>query len=150
MQDLKPLIIEILDATYLMSLGTTSGNSPWVADVIFVYDDDLNIYWLSKDSTRHSSNISINQKVAASITSSAKQGEDNKGLQIEGDAFKVDGLLPKMAIKHLAKRKKIGVDYKNILAIRNESWYMLKPTNIEVIYEPLFGYVKQKFILNNN
>ena len=143
--DLKPYVLEILDNTYLMSLGTVLDNKPWVSDVVYVFDDKFNIYWLSKIDTRHSKNISLNPIVSASITLSTNQGEDNKGLQIEGKAYKVNGLLPEMAIKHLFKRKKVGVDLKDILKIRDERWYKLIPESIEVIYEPLFGFERRKF-----
>jgi len=145
MNDLKPLVLEILDNSYLMSLSTCADNKPWTCDLVFVYSNNFEIFWLSKSITRHSTNILNNPNVSATITLSCNQGEDNKGLQIEGKSFLVKGLLPEMAIKHLNKRKKHLDDFKNILKIRDERWYKLVQDNIELIYEPLFGFERRKF-----
>jgi len=52
MINIRKRIIEVLDQTHLMSLGTTDDDGIWVADVIFLYDNDLNIYWLSSPDCR--------------------------------------------------------------------------------------------------
>ena len=38
---LKELIKEVLEKGYLMSLATSDGGGVWVADVIYVYDDEF-------------------------------------------------------------------------------------------------------------
>ena len=86
MEDVRKLIVEVLEKGYLMSLATTDEGGPWVADVIFVYDDDLTIWWLSRPQTRHSKAIAHERRVAATITVSNRRGEDNVGLQICGMA----------------------------------------------------------------
>ena len=51
---LRALTQEVLDQAYLMSLGVNDKQGVWVADVIFTYDDDANIYWMSTPERRHS------------------------------------------------------------------------------------------------
>lgn len=107
--DLRQLIIEILDKGYLMSLATSDAAGLWVSDVVYVHDDDFNLYWLSMPNTRHSIAIDTNSNAAASITTSNNQGEDNIGLQIAGTAYKVQGNLIAIAKKSLEKRKKARI-----------------------------------------
>ena len=46
-RELKQLIQEVLEKGYLMSLATLDDGGVWVADVIYIHDDDLNIFWMS-------------------------------------------------------------------------------------------------------
>lgn len=126
-----------------MSLATVDESGPWVADVIYVFDEDLSLYWLSHIGTRHSKALAKNSKVAATITLSNKQGEDNIGLQLEGHAQKVEGDIFGMAVKHRLKRKKEPPTKGGKFLDKGESWYLLKPSKIELIYEPKWGFNKK-------
>ena len=66
--NLKIRVLEILENAHLMSLATRDDGGLWVADVIFVYGDDLNLYWMSDPDCRHSQAIPKNDGVAGSIT----------------------------------------------------------------------------------
>ena len=69
MTNIKQKITEVLEQGYLMSLGTVDDRGVWVADVIYVFDDDLNLYWMSKTFRRHSETIDkTNSQVAGTIT----------------------------------------------------------------------------------
>ncbi len=140
MKGTRELIIEILERGFLMSLATVDESGPWVSDVIYVYDDDLIIYWLSDIGRRHSKAIGGNPKTAATITLDA---DKNIGLQIEGKSKKIEGDVFGMAIKHRLKRKQPAPKKEGEILGPNESWYCLKPTKIEVIYGPLYGYDKR-------
>jgi uncharacterized protein YhbP (UPF0306 family) len=144
--DLKKLTVEILDSCYLMSLGTFDEAGPWVSDLVYVYDSELSIYWLSTLETRHSKAIRLNGKAAATMTASNDQGEDNVGIQLSGKAEEIAGDLPEIAKIHLLKRKKDPQNHADILGT-NKKWYKLTPDLIEIIYEPLWGYTKQKLEL---
>jgi nitroimidazol reductase NimA-like FMN-containing flavoprotein (pyridoxamine 5'-phosphate oxidase superfamily) len=50
--DVGKAIREYLPNIVHMSLGTCVDNQPWVCEVHFVYDDDLNLYWRSQPSRR--------------------------------------------------------------------------------------------------
>jgi uncharacterized protein YhbP (UPF0306 family) len=63
--DIKEKILEVLGKGHLMSLATVDNGGVWVSDVIYVYDDNLNIYWMSDPDVRHSQAIVKNSQVAA-------------------------------------------------------------------------------------
>lgn len=148
MKDAKEKTLELLSKTHLMSLATNDENGIWVADVIFIHNNDLDIYWMSSPKTRHSKAILKDNKVAGTITHSTKSKEPNLAIQFEGIAEKLEGTNFKLLIKHLAKRNydvpKIS-EAEKILG--NSSWYKLKPTKIGLIDEENFGFERQDFYL---
>ncbi|MEX2028789.1 MAG: pyridoxamine 5'-phosphate oxidase family protein [Candidatus Curtissbacteria bacterium] len=141
-EDIRRLVLEILEQGQNMSLGTYDGEV-WVNDVMYVYDGDFNIFWLSLDKTRHSKAILEHSQVAATITISNNAAEENIGLQIEGMAEKIEGDVFEMAKKHRLKRGKPEPEKEGEILDPGEAWYMLKPARIELIYESLFGYEKK-------
>lgn len=143
--DLKPLIKEVLEKGYLMSLGTHDDGGVWVADVIYVFDDEMSMYWMSYPDVRHSRAIETDSRVAGTITVS-DQGEGNLGLQFSGLARKIDDPRYDLALKHHAKRKR-PVPQESEDVLKGRSWYVLKPNMIELIYEKHFGFKKQKLEL---
>lgn len=147
MINLKEKIMEILKQTHLMSLGVSDKNGPWVADVIFIYDDDLNIYWMSDPEARHSKAILLNNKIAGSITHSTKSKESNLGIQFEGNAEKLEGIQFKLLIKHLAKRGYPKPDISQAAKLLDgDCWYKLTPTTTYLIDEENFGYDRQTLL----
>lgn len=143
--DIKQLVKEVLGKGYLMSMATIDGGGAWVCDVIYIHDEDLNIYWMSDPDARHSQAIVKNNSVAGTITVNG-QGEDNLGIQFEGIAEKIDGARYDLALKHYAKRKK-PTPKESDDVLRGGSWYILKPKKIELICEKLFGFNKKKIDL---
>ena len=141
-KQIKDLIKEVLEKGYLMSLATVDDGGAWVSDVIYIYDEDLNIYWMSDPDVRHSNAILKNSKVAGTITVN-NQNENNLGIQFDGLAEKVDGLRFDLAKKHYAKRNKPEPKATDDI-LQGDSWYMVKPNKIELINEKLFGFSKQK------
>lgn len=139
--NIRQLIQEVLGKGYLMSLGTTDEGGVWVSDVIYVYDDGLNIYWMSDPDVRHSQSISKNPRVAGTITVSG-QGEDNLGIQFDGIAEKIEGPRFDCALKHYVKRKKPAPKETDDV-LQGDSWYRLRPKKIELIHEKLFGFEKK-------
>lgn len=140
--DLRKLILEILEKGYLLSLATVDEAGVWACDVIYVHDDELNIYWMSDPDVRHSRAIVAHPQVAGVITASG-QGEDNLGIQFEGVVEKIEGARFDLALKHFAKRKK-AVPKESDDVLQGDSWYCLKPKRVDVICERLFGFEKQK------
>lgn len=84
--DVEKVIREYLPNVLHMSLGTCVDNKPWVCEVHFVYDDDLNLYWRSLTSRRHSQEIAQNPRVAGNIVEQHGKGEKPRGLYFEGTA----------------------------------------------------------------
>lgn len=129
-----------------MSLATVDEGGPWVSDLIYVFDDALNIYWLSLPDTRHSKALLDNPKVAATITISTRSKEPNEALQIAGTAEKIEGDILEMATKHLAKRNYPPPEREGQILEKGRSWYKLTPTKIRLIYEPTFGMKSQDYL----
>ncbi len=128
-----------------MSLATQDEKGVWVADVIFIYDGNLTLYWMSDPDCRHSKAVLENSGVAGSITASTRSGEQNFGIQFEGAAAKVEGVRYDLALKHLAKRGKPAPQETDDV-LQGDSWYSLKPTKIRLIDEENFGYNTQDFV----
>jgi uncharacterized protein YhbP (UPF0306 family) len=141
MHDLKKLVKEVLEKGYLMSLGTVDKGGVWVADLIYVSDDELNIYWLSLPQARHSEAILKNPKVAAAVTPNDKE---DVGIQLEGVAEKLDGDVLKIANAYNKKRgRPLSNKEGEIFKYPGQSWYRLRPKRIELIHDRLFGREKQ-------
>ena len=142
---IKELIEEVLERGYLMSLATLDDGGIWVADVIYIFDKNFNIYWMSNPDVRHSKALIKNPKIAGTITSNYPK-EDNLGIQFEGEAEKIDGNRYDLAIKHYEKRKRPKPEESEDV-LQGDSWYVLKPKKIELIHEKFFGFNKQKLEL---
>jgi len=151
MVDIRKRILEVLDQTHLMSLAINDSNGPWVADVLFIYDDNLNIYWMSDPATRHSKAIQENNKVAGSITHSTKSKEANFGIQFNGIAEQLEGVQFKLLVKHLVKRGYPKPKLSQAMKLLDgDCWYKLIPTRIGLIDEKHFGYDRQELDLQQN
>ncbi len=85
-QDVEQAIREYLPQTVHMSLGTSSGNVPWVCEVHFAFDEDLNLYFGSLISRRHSQEIAKNPQVAGNIVIQFSLGAKIRGVYFEGTA----------------------------------------------------------------
>lgn len=81
------IIRAFLDTQSTLALATISPDrQPQVAPIFYVADERLNLYWLSSANSRHSANLVLNPKVAATVYPSVWQWNDIVGLQIEGEA----------------------------------------------------------------
>jgi len=145
MINIKDRVFEVLRSTHLMSLATQDEIGIWVADVVFIYDDELNMYWLSAPDTRHSKAILRNKKVAGTITFSTKSKEQNFGIQFDGSAEGLEGARFDLIIKHWTKRSHKIPDISHALKVLDgDCWYRLKPSSIFLIDEQNFGYDRQE------
>lgn len=141
-QEIKDLARKVLEDGYLMSLGTVDEGGVWVADVIYIHDENFNLYWLSFPHHRHSKAIEGSPKVACAITTSWETGNE-RALQIEGVAEKIDGPLFEYEKKLASKRGMMIPSVAGRVLEDGHSWYVLKPTKIELIHNKPFGYKKQ-------
>lgn len=88
--DVEKIIREYLPDVIHMSLGTSKDGRPWVCEVHFAYDDDLNLYFRSLTSRRHSQEIAENPRVAGNIVRQHHLGQYPLGVYFEGDARMLD------------------------------------------------------------
>ena len=84
--DIEKIIREYVDKTIHLSLGTSRANKPWVCEVHFVYDEDLNLYFRSLKSRRHSQEIALNPNVAGNIVAQHGLKDYPHAIYFEGTA----------------------------------------------------------------
>ena len=138
--DVRALVQQVLEKGHIFSLATVDDGGPWVSDVVYVYDDDLCIYWLSMEGTRHSRAILANPAVAGTVTISTRSQMPNEAIQVEGTAEKIEGDIFPMAVKHLMKRGHAAPTREGeILEAKGQVWYKLTPKKFCLNYEPLYG-----------
>jgi uncharacterized protein YhbP (UPF0306 family) len=107
--DVEKVIREYLPDVIHMSLATVKDDKPWVCEVHFAYDDDLNLYFRSKTSRRHSQEIADNASVAGNIVRQHQPGEYPLGVYFEGTAKLLQaGTEQDKAFKSLDDRFKTG------------------------------------------
>lgn len=88
--DVEQVVREYIDKTVHLSLATTDGNKPWVCEVHFAYDGQLNVYFRSLKTRRHSQEIAANPNVAGNIIDRYDVGAPVVGLYFEGTAKLID------------------------------------------------------------
>ena len=91
-----------------MSLATSKDNKPWVCELHFCYDDDLNLYFRSLASRRHSQEISSNPNVAGSMVTQHTLDDKLRGIFFEGTAQQIETDAERASVIKYFKR--IGAD----------------------------------------
>ena len=82
----KQHVLDFLKTNKLMQVATF-GDFPWIVNVFYVFDDDLNLFFLSAENILHCRQIAQNEKVAVAIVDSHQNYSDKlKGLQMYGIA----------------------------------------------------------------
>lgn len=84
--NVEKVVREYIDKTLHMSLATSNGKAPWVCEVHFAYDDNLNLYFRSLKTRRHSQEIAKNPNVAGNIIDKYALGDAVVGVYFEGTA----------------------------------------------------------------
>ena len=84
--NVEKIIREYIPQVIHLSLATVRDGAPWVCEVHFAYDDDLNLYFRSLTSRRHSTEIAENPKVAGNIVKQHGLNESAVGVYFEGTA----------------------------------------------------------------
>ncbi len=131
--DVEKIVRDNIEATVHLSLATSSQNRPWVCEVHFAYDEDLNLYFRSKESRRHSQEIVANSFVAGNIVKQFELGEPVVGIYFEGTAELLKGVnvespayvaLQKLGLKEEALLEaENDVDGHRFYKITVKNWY---------------------------
>jgi len=90
--DVEQVVREYLPQVIHLSLATCKDNKSWVCEVHFAFDQDLNLYFRSKPSRRHSIEIESNPQVAGNIITQHEIGEKVRGVYFEGIAEKLSDI----------------------------------------------------------
>ncbi len=83
--DIEKIVREYIDKSPHMSIATVSGDRPWVCEVHFAYDENLNLYFRSQPFRRHSQEIAANPHVAGNIVRQHALDEYPHAIYFEGD-----------------------------------------------------------------
>ena len=90
--DIEEIIRENICKSLHLSLATVSENGPWVSEVHFAYDDNLRIYFRSKQSRRHSKEIEADSRVAGNIVRQHELDDPVLGVYFEGEAKRLENV----------------------------------------------------------
>lgn len=125
-----------------MSLATCVDNSPWVCEVHFAYDDNLNLYFRSLPSRRHSQEIAQNPKVAGNIiTQHFLEQPGVRGVYFEGTAKLLKpGDEQNQAYETLSKRLNAGPEF--LEEAKNPDGHQFYKITVDTFY--LFDTYKSK------
>jgi uncharacterized protein YhbP (UPF0306 family) len=132
--DIEKAVRTYLDNTFHLSLATVSGDTPWVSEVHFAYDEDLNLYFRSLPTRRHSQEIAANPKVAGNVIKQHDLGEQVVGVYFEGMARRLEpGEEQNKAFECIARRLRTGngilseaqhVDGHQFYKVSVKTWYV--------------------------
>jgi uncharacterized protein YhbP (UPF0306 family) len=87
-QALRRSVQAYLAAHNVLSLATQGSEGPWAASVFYV-QSEWTLYFLSAPDSRHSSNLTSNPRVAATINPDYTDWREIQGVQLEGTAAPV-------------------------------------------------------------
>jgi uncharacterized protein YhbP (UPF0306 family) len=85
-EQIEAIIREYIPQIIHMSLATVENNKPWVCEVHFSYDDELNLYFMSSTNTRHAQEIVKNPHVAGNIVTQHHKNQKVRCVDFEGIA----------------------------------------------------------------
>ena len=133
--EIETLVREYITKTVHFSLASVKDGKPWVCEVHFAYDDDLNVYFRSLTSRRHSQEIAQNPYVAGTIVRQHELEEGCAGaLYFEGTAEIMTDETTRLAVmpffqKQLGAKETILDDAKSkdghqFYKITVKKWYL--------------------------
>jgi uncharacterized protein YhbP (UPF0306 family) len=134
--EVKHLIQKYLQQARMMQIATVDADQPWICTVYGVEDEDLNLYWLSLPSRRHSEEIAMHNKIAVAVP--IKFDKPVVGIQAEGRAEVVkDAEQIRKVMKIYVEKYNAGKQfYDNFIAGKNEHWlYKFTPSNFVLFDE---------------
>ncbi len=114
------LIRDYLPQGRMMQVATVAEGQPWICTVYYVEDDELNLYWLSLPTRRHSQEIAQHDRVAIAVP--IKFDKPVVGIQAEGRARAItDKAVIASVMKRYVERYNSGKQfYDNFVAGQNQ------------------------------
>lgn len=131
----KTAVLSYLAKNKLMSLATSVQDQPWAATVFFAFDEEFNLFFMSKESTKHGQNIKQNPRVAVTINQDWGKPGFVKGIQCMGEVSIVS---QDQFDKHYAfflKRYPWASRFKEGHAV-----FIIKPKELYYLDHELFGH----------
>jgi uncharacterized protein YhbP (UPF0306 family) len=145
--EVKDLIKKYLSQSRMMQIATVDGDQPWICTVYYVEDEDLNLYWLSLPTRRHSQEIQKHNKVAIAVP--VKFDKPIIGIQTEGTAEVVNDaeLIAKVMESYVSKYDSGKDFYDNFVTRTNQhQLYKFSPKHYKLFDEEEYpGSPEQKW-----
>ena len=91
-KQIEQIIRDYLPQIIHMSVATVEGGKPWVFEVHYGFDDDLNLYWMSSQKVRHSQEVAKNANVSGNIVVQHFLGQLARGVAFEGQVEVIEGI----------------------------------------------------------
>ncbi|MBI4788533.1 MAG: pyridoxamine 5'-phosphate oxidase family protein [Chloroflexi bacterium] len=90
---MQTTLLEFLRQQNTLTLATQNADgTPQACDVFYAHSDDLTFYFLSDPKTLHIQNLTREPRVSATIHGQSQGWQDIRGVQISGEAERVDDL----------------------------------------------------------
>lgn len=89
--EIEAIVREYIEQVIHMSLATVKDNKPWVCEVHFYYDNELNLYFTSSKNSRHAQELLANPYVAGNIVTQHFKNQKVRCVEFEGVAEMLDG-----------------------------------------------------------
>ncbi len=126
-----------LKAHNVMTLATTGPEGLWAAAVFYI-NHDFTLYFLSAPTTRHSRNIATHSGVAATIQEDYKDWSKIKGIQLEGQAFRIEGAertaaIARYGLKFPIVGNLVQAPAQIVKAMSKIAWYKVVPERLYFI-----------------
>ncbi len=138
MKQTKQLYRDYLKDIKLMQLATCKDNKPWLSNVWFVIDEQDNVYWISRETRRHSEEIARNSHVSCTFHKWFDEGLGQKGqaLVVSGEAKKLEGSECKKPYELYAERYPTVLDFQSLDTFLNDEGhhYFYKLTPKEIVW----------------
>lgn len=138
----KKELLEFLATQKLMSLATY-GEKIWSATVYYLFDEDLNLYFLSPINSLHCLNIDKNPEVSLTIADSRQKASGDKiGLQMRGRAKKIKSTLMIKKIISMWNNKHFDappIKYQTLMKVWRSRFYQIEPEFIKLFSEKSGG-----------
>ena len=123
----------LLSGQSTLTLATVNEQGmPAVAPLLYIVDEELNLYWLSSEKSEHSRNVAREPSVAGTVYAETDQWRRILGVQMRGVASTVtDPTQRKILIDKYCRRFQLGRVFQ--LVIRRSTVYALRPQFIRFI-----------------
>jgi uncharacterized protein YhbP (UPF0306 family) len=126
--------LSYLEAHNVATLATTGPEGPWAA-AVFYANTGFTLYFLSSPTSRHGRNIGENEEVAATIQEDYGDWHEIKGIQLQGQAKRLEGA------ERAEAEARFGAKFPRLVspalvpgaiarALRLVAWYELEPTRV--------------------
>lgn len=142
--DLRSLVEEVLRDGFAANLGVSDASGPWIAPVVYVLDDALDLHWISIPDSRHSRAIAEDPTIAA-VVIATHDTDRERALQMSGTAMRVEGAMFELEQRLQAKRGLPAPRSRGDILTDGYEWYRFTADRFELTYNTLFGYDRQTY-----